>query len=338
MELTMIFDMRTPDFGAPRREVYAAALDHGAWADDIGFDVLGFGEHHHSEDGYNPSPLVLASAMAGRTRRVHLRTAVLLASCYDPIRLAEDLAVAQIVSDGRMELGLGFGYRPSEFAMYGRRLEDRFEHTCRTATVLKQAWTGEPFTYEERPCHISPVPDKPVPIMLGGSSPKVARAAARIADGFLVPLHPPEVWQPYRDECLKLGKPDPGEYPNQAPTFLWVSENPDRDWEWRTPHILHVLDSYSRWTAAAYGKPIGAYAGGVTAETVRQSGVYKVLTPEQTVAMAKELGDHSSLYLQPQFGGIDPARAWKMLRLFEREVYPHLPRGTVPRWGVTGTR
>jgi hypothetical protein len=71
---------------------------------------------------------------------------------------------------------------------------------------------------------------------------------------------------------------------------------------------------------------------------VRQSGVYKVLTPEQTVAMAKELGDHSSLYLQPQFGGIDPARAWKMLRLFEREVYPHLPRGTVPRWGVTGTR
>jgi alkanesulfonate monooxygenase SsuD/methylene tetrahydromethanopterin reductase-like flavin-dependent oxidoreductase (luciferase family) len=330
----MVFDMRAPGFGAPRRELFAAALDCAAWADALGFDVIGLGEHHLAEDGYNPSPLVLGSALAGRTRRIRLRTAVLLAACYDPIRLAEDLAVAQLVSGGRIELGLGFGYRPAEFAMYGRRVEDRFDITCRTAEVLKQAWTGQPFEHEGRPCLVSPLPEKPVPVLLGGMAPRVARAAARIADGFLVPLVAASVWEPYRDECLKLGKADPGEYPKQGPTFLWISEDPDREWEWLAPHVLHVLDSYARWTTEAYGKPVGPYAGGITAATVRQSAAYKVLRPEEAVALAQELGDHSSLYLTPLLGGIHPSRAWKMLRLFEREVYPHLLRGRCPRWGM----
>ncbi|GAB3324524.1 LLM class flavin-dependent oxidoreductase [Haliea atlantica] len=335
MEKVMIFDMRAPGFGAPIGELYRAALDMAAWADEVGFDVLGFGEHHCSEDGYNPSPLILASAMAGRTRTIRLRTAVLLAACYDPVRLAEDLAVAQLASAGRLELGLGFGYRPVEFSMYGHRVEDRFAITCETVNLLRQAWTGQAFEYRGRPCQVLPVPEHPIPILLGGMAPKVARAAAAIADGFLVPLFGAETWQPYRDECLKLGKADPGEYPNQGPTLLWVSEEPDRDWEWIAPHVLHVLDSYSRWTADAYGKPVGPYAGGMTAETVRESGAYQVLTPEQTVAMAQELGSFSSLYLTPLFGGIAPDRAWKMLRLFERKVLPYLPRGErIPRWGL----
>ena len=335
MELVMIFDMRAPAFGAPRSEVFAAALDIAAWADEIGFDVLGLGEHHGADDGYNPSPLVLGSAFAARTRRIHLRTAVLLASCYDPVRLAEDTAVLQILANGRFELGLGFGYRRSEFAMYGRRVEDRFAHTCRVAELLKQAWSGEPFEYEGRPCQVQPVPETPIPLLLGANAPAVARAAARIADGFLVPLQSPGVWQPYRDECLKLGKPDPGEYPRQGPTFLWVSEDPERDWEWLTPHIVHVLESYARWTESAYGKPTGVYAGGVTAATIRASGKYRVLTPEQAVTLIGELGDHSSLYLTPLMGGADPRRAWKMLQLWEREVQPHVPRGSVPSWRHT---
>ena len=86
---TMRFDMRAPDFGAPARELYAAALDHVEWADGLGFDSVGLGEHHASPDGYDPSPLILASAMGGRTRRSRFRTAVVLAPLYDPIKLAE---------------------------------------------------------------------------------------------------------------------------------------------------------------------------------------------------------------------------------------------------------
>ncbi len=328
----MIFDMRAPEFGASNECLYAAALDMAQWADENGFDVLGLGEHHGSEDGYNPSPLTLASAMAARTRQIRLRTAVLLAACYDPIRLAEDLSVLQILSQGRVELGLGFGYRPTEFAMYGRDLSDRFQLTLDTLRTLKQAWTGEAFEYQGRPCRISPVPNAPIPVLLGGAAPKVARAAASEADGFLVPLFSNKVWQPYRDECLKLGKGDPGTYPRQGPTLLWVSEEPDADWEWLGPHILHVLDSYARWTAEAYGKPMGPYAGGMTAETVRQSGAYQVLTPEDTLALIEELGDHSSLYLTPLFGGAPPEKGWKMLELFRTQVLPAIPRTIVPNW------
>lgn len=334
MELVMIFDMRAPAFGAARQALYAAALDMAAWADDVGFDVIGLGEHHGSEDGYNPSPLVLASAMAARTRQVRLRTSVLLATCYDPIRLAEDLSVLQILSQGRVELGLGFGYRPSEFAMYSHEVSDRFRLTLDTLHALRKAWTGEPFEYEGRPCRVTPVPEPPVPILLGGTAPKVCRAAAEVADGLLVPLMAESVWQNYRDACLKHGKSDPGEFPRQGPTFLWVSEDPERDWEWIAPHVLHVLDAYSKWTAEAYGKPLGPYAGGITAESVRESSAYRVLTPDQVLAMVEELGDNSSLYLTPLFGGIDPERGWEMLRLYQAKVHPHIPRGIVPRWGM----
>jgi len=330
----MICEMRAPAFGAPREALFEAALDMAAWADRVGFDVIGFGEHHGAEDGYNPSPLVLAAAVAGRTKQIRLRTAVLLAPCYDPVRLAEDLAVLQWASAGRVELGLGFGYRPSEFAMYGRAVEDRFAFTMQVAELLETAWSGEAFEFEGRPCRITPVPKRPIPILLGGTAPKVARAAAEKGYGYLVPLMPPKVWRPFREACVQFGRPDPGDYPNQAPTFLWVSEDPDRDWEWIAPHVLHVLDSYSRWTSEAYGQPRGPYAGGLTAETVRESGLYRVLTPERTVELIGELGDDSSLYLTPLFGGIDPRKGWEMLQLYEAAVHPHVPRGVLPRWGL----
>lgn len=333
MELVMIFDMRAPGFGAPSEALYSAALDMAEWADRAGFDVIGLGEHHGSSDGYNPSPLTLASAMSARTRQIRLRTAVLLAACYDPIRLAEDLAILQILSQGRIELGLGFGYRPSEFAMYGRDIADRFELTLETAALLKQAWTGKPFEHRGRPCKISPTPGKAIPILLGGVAPKVARAAAEIAEGFIVPLFSEKVWQPYRDTCLELGKPDPGSYPRQGPTLLWVAEDPNAEWEWLAPHILHVLNSYAEWTAEAYGKPMGPYAGGMTAETVRSSSAYQVVTPEDAIALVQELGDHSSLYLTPLFGGAAPDKGWKMLELFKERVLPHVPRQSIPRWG-----
>ncbi len=328
----MIFDLRAPALGAPRSALFSAALDMAEWADRVGFDVLGLGEHHGSEDGYNPSPLILGSAFAARSRRIRLRTAVLLASCYDPIRLAEDTAVLQILSGGRLELGLGFGYRQCEFEMYGRRVEDRFAHTCMVAEVLKQAWTGSPFEYDGRPCHVQPVPETPVPVLLGGQAPAVARKAAAIADGFLVPLMNERVWEPYRAECARLGKRDPGDYPNQGPAFLWVSEDPERDWQWLTPHIVHVLESYAAWTRAAYGVATGAYSSAVTVETIRESGTYRVLTPRQTLELIEDLGDNSSLYLTPLLGGIDPKRAWKMLELWESEVHAHVPRSVVPTW------
>jgi len=121
MQFAISFDLRAPDFGAPARELYAAALDQCEWADSLGFDVIGIAEHHATDDGYLPSPLLFAAAAAARTRRIALRPSVLLAPLYDPVKLAEDAAVVQILSQGRLWLGLGSGYRPAEFAIPRRQ-------------------------------------------------------------------------------------------------------------------------------------------------------------------------------------------------------------------------
>jgi hypothetical protein len=324
MELCLTYDMRAPGFGAPRNDLYNAALDQVAWADELGFDVVGLGEHHSTDDGYNPSPLVLASAMAARSKQIKLRTSVLLAPLYDLPKLAEDAAVTQIISNGRLLLGIGGGYRPTEFETFGRSIDDRWDAIGQTCKFLRKAWSGETFQWQGRSCTITPRPEPcPPPILLGGSSPAAARRAAHIADGWFPPLEP-RLWQPYRDECLALGIDDPGAYPNQGPIFLWVSEDPQRDWDWLYPHVRHQLQSYSAWTAEAFGKPAGPYAAGIEESAVRESPAYRVLTPEQTLAMAAELGQESVLYLNPLLSGIDPKKSWRMLTLFEKQVLPHL--------------
>lgn len=325
MELVISYEMRAPEFGAPARELYAAVQDQVEWADALGFDIVGLGEHHASPDGYNPSPLVMAAALGARSTRILLRPSVLLAPLYDPIKLAEDAAVVQLLSQGRLLLGIGGGYRPAEFEMFGRRLEDRWRAVGETVELLRLAWTGEPFEWRGRRCHVTPTPDPPPPILLGGGTPAAARRAARIADGWLPPLDP-RLWAPYRAECVKLGKADPGDYPVQGPIFLWISKQPEKAWDRLAPHVLHQLRSYSEWTVEAFGKPSGPYAADMTDGSVRQSPGYQVLTPEDTLALAGRLGPASVLYLNPLLAGISPRESWEMLRLYEREVHPHLPR------------
>jgi len=327
VELTITYDMRAPGFGAPRTALFEAALDQVAWADELGFDVVGIGEHHCSADGYNPSPLPVACAMAARTRHIKLRTSVLLAPLYDLVKLAEDAAITQVISNGRLLLGIGAGYRPPEFESFNRRLEDRWQAMGDTCNFLRLAWTGEPFEWLGRTCIVTPKPEPcPPPILLGGSSAAAARRAAHIADDWFPPLDE-RLWTPYREECLRLGRPDPGAYPTQGPIFLWVAENPEKAWERLLPHVQHQLTSYAEWTEEAFGRPAGPYAGGkMTADTVMRSAAYQVLTPEQALELAEKLGQHSVLYLNPLLAGIDPDFSWKMLQLYERKVHPYIRR------------
>src|SRR4051812_25317975 len=95
---TMRFDMRAPAFGAPTTELYAAALDMAAWAEDRGCLSAVLCEHHASDDGYLPAPMILATAMAARTMTLPITIAIVTLPLYDPIRLAEEMAVLDIIS------------------------------------------------------------------------------------------------------------------------------------------------------------------------------------------------------------------------------------------------
>jgi len=321
--LRLSFDLRRPPFTtATSAELAATMLDICEWADRLGFDLVYFGEHHGAEDGYLPSPLTASAAVAARTSRMRFRP-ILLVPLYHPVRLAEDIAVVDLLSSGRMSPVFAAGYRKPEFDMLDVGLGERRSRVIEAIEVCKRAWTGEPFELHGRTITVTPTPaQRPrPPIIMGGGAEAPARRAAHLADGF-DPAQP-STWDFYRDECLKLGR-DPGPWVPRGPTFLYVTHDPDAAWADVGPNLLHAANSYARWIAESeqgsseWYPPIGSVG------ELRAGGAYQIVTPEQCVAIARELGSDGHLILRPLFGGTEPAKAWASLELFETEVLPHI--------------
>jgi alkanesulfonate monooxygenase SsuD/methylene tetrahydromethanopterin reductase-like flavin-dependent oxidoreductase (luciferase family) len=322
----MIFDLRhPPQFATTGADLYRAALDMCAWADERGFARIGLGEHHQSPDGYIPAPLLFASAVGARTRTVRVRISILLALLYDPVRLAEEIAVADLCLGGRLDVGLGVGYVEDDFAAFGVDYRTRGKALDALVPFLRRAWTGEPFEHLGTTVRVTPRPvQDPMPIHLGGASRRGIERAVQLGDGYFPPGLPAG-WERYRRRLAELGRPDPGPYPRRGPIFLWVTTEPKDDvWERLAPHVRHQIDSYAAWTTSAYGRPDGPFVPSRDVAELRQGGAYDVVTPDEAVELARSLGPDGELTFNPLLAGIDPADAWAMLDLVDREVLPHL--------------
>lgn len=322
VRLSLRYDLRAPDFGPSAAELYRAALEQVAWADGIGFDSVALSEHHGCDDGYCPSPLIVAAAVAARTSSLRIMVSALLLPLYDPIRLAEDLAVLDLTSGGRIDLVIGAGYRPEEQAMFGRTMDQRVALVEEGIGVLRSAWTGAPFAYRGRTVRVTPRPLQAAgpTLLLGGSTKAAARRAARLGDGFL-PVDA-SLWTVYAAECERLGR-DPGPPPPPpGPLFVHVADDPERAWAHIAPHALHETNSYGEWLTEAEG--LGPYTPTDDAESLRAMGLYAVVTPDACAAMARESG---SLGLHPLMGGLSPDLAWESLELVAGKVLPALSRG-----------
>ncbi|CAN5826751.1 hypothetical protein BH09ACT7_BH09ACT7_28230 [soil metagenome] len=116
---TLRFDMRAPASGAPAPDLYAAALDMCAWAETRGAVVAVLSEHHATEDGHLPSPLIMAAAIAARTDQLMILLAATVLPLYDPVRLTEDMCVLDNLSRGRVTYAFGIGHRHEEYSQLG---------------------------------------------------------------------------------------------------------------------------------------------------------------------------------------------------------------------------
>jgi alkanesulfonate monooxygenase SsuD/methylene tetrahydromethanopterin reductase-like flavin-dependent oxidoreductase (luciferase family) len=165
-------------------EAHRALLDHAASAEALGLDSFWVAEHHLADDGYLAAVFPLLAAVAARTTRLQLGTRVALAPLYHARRLAEDAAEVAMLSRGRFVLGLGLGYRPEEFDVFGVRLADRASHLREAVALCRQYWSTSVFDPARGPGE----PDGPPPIWLGGRANAALKRAATLGDGYVAPM------------------------------------------------------------------------------------------------------------------------------------------------------
>ncbi len=319
----MRFDLRNPGFaGVSIAERYSAALDMVDYAERNGFVMVILSEHHGSPDGYLPSTVPFAAAIAARTRQIRIMVAAVVASFHDPLKLAEDVAVVDAISGGRLDLVITNGYAAHEFAMFDRKLSERVARTTEMLHTLQSAFTGEPFEYRGRTVRITPAPHTPggPPLLLGGSTTPAARRAARFGVGFL-PAGA-GVWDDYRAACLEYERPDPGPWLGGDTSFIHLAKDVERGWEQIGAHALHEANSYGQWMAAAGIGAAGGYTPFDDLDALRATGQYRVLTPQELIDQLSAGGPFASATIHPMMGGIPPAVAWESLRLIESEVIP----------------
>ncbi|MCU1430218.1 MAG: Luciferase-like, subgroup [Actinomycetia bacterium] len=321
---SMRFDMRAPAHGAPAADLYAAAIDMVEWADDRGCAMVVLSEHHASSDGYLPTPIVLASAMAARTKHVHFMIAAALLPLYEPVRLAEEMAVLDLVSRGRVSYVFGLGYRPEEFEHFGLAMSDRVARTEANLDIVLRAMREGTFSLDGRRISVTPAPMTPggPRLAYGGQSVGAARRAARFGLDFLAQTDTPALGDAYRDEAARLGT-TPGNctLPNpDLPLTTFVADDLDQAWQELGPYLLHDATMYASWNED--DNRTASLSHSKTVEALRaEQRAHRVFDVGEAV---EYLRTHGFLSLHPLVGGLPPAIAWPYLERVVNDVLPAL--------------
>ncbi|MEV6396490.1 LLM class flavin-dependent oxidoreductase [Streptomyces sp. NPDC051907] len=306
----------TPENLAAR---YRAALEMAAYADDRGVDTVQTEEHHGAGNNWLPSPFVFAGAVLGSTRRISVTVSAIIGPLYDPLRLAEDIAVLDLIGRGRLVTVAGIGYRPEEYEQQGVEWRRRGRIQDELLETLLKAWTGEPFAYRGRTVRVTPAPyTRPHPLLLvGGSSRAAARRAARLGLPFFPSAHLPELEAYYREQLAEYGTEGWTMMPAEVTPLLHLSQDPDRAWAEYGGHFLHEARTYASWQSADIRSAVRSKA--TTVEELREEGVYRIVTPDECVALGSE-----SLVLHPLCGGMPVDEGWRSLQLLCEDVLPRL--------------
>ncbi|AKK28444.1 LLM class flavin-dependent oxidoreductase [Mycobacterium sp. EPa45] len=315
---SMRFDMRAPAFGAPTTDLYTAAIEMSAWAEDHGGLAAVLCEHHGSEDGYLPVPLILGSAIAARTERL-LLTLVVILPLYDPVRLAEEIAVLDIISKGRASYVFGLGYRPEEFEHFGLDVKHRGRLADEKLPVLRALLADG----ASPPPHTAGGPM----MMWGGASLAAARRAGRYGIGLLANGTVDGMQEAYEAACREHSH-EPGPTllpPSDTPTVTFVADDLDRAWDEIGAYLLHDAQMYAQWN------PDNDISAGISnahdVDDLRHNfPSHRIITVADAV---ESIRAGELLNLSPLCGGIPPDIAWPYLMRVGDKVLPEAQLSTV---------
>lgn len=303
----------TADVHARHSDRYRAALEMAGYADEHGFTAVSCEEHHLAETGWLPAPLMLAAALAGCTSRVRISVNALLITLYDPVRLAEDIAVLDNLAQGRFSFVAGMGYRPEEYAATGKDWAQRGRLMDRCIEVMLRAWGPEPFEYQGRMINVTPKPHtRPHPFFfVGGMSAAAARRAARFGLPFSPPMHIPEVEAEYAAELARHGNTGFVYRPENGSTVTLLSTDPDETWRYYGEFFLNEAAEYAGWKRAGVPRPHETPAASV--DELRALNMVEILTPEQLRAQIE--AGRKEVVMNPLIGGLPLDAGWASLRL-----------------------
>lgn len=312
---TLRFDMRSQSPGPSTSELYAAASEMSAWAEDNGCIAAVLCEHHCADDGYLPSPLLLGAAIASRTKQLMLNL-VLLLPLYDVARLAEDIAVLDHISAGRATYVFGIGYRAEEYAHFGLSMSDRGRLADEKLGLLRRLLAGEEVEHDGRRMKATPrlrTPEGPM-MSWGGASLAAARRAGRNGLGLLANGSVAGMQEAYEKACRENGF-EPGFVlipERDTATNCFVADDVDAAWDEIGKYLLHDAMAYSEWN------PDNTVSANITtAKTVdelrRTSPSHVILSVDE----AKERAANGEVFnVSPLCGGIPPDIAWPYLKRF----------------------
>lgn len=316
------FNFLDPDASNAARmsDRYRTGLEIARYADAHGFSAITLEEHHSSAVAWSPTPLLNAAVVLSSTEKVMVSISALLVPLHDPIRIAEDIAVIDLTSKGRLVVVTGLGYRPVEYAAMGKDFKRRGKLLDEALEVMLKAWTGEPFEHNGEIVQVLPPPfTKPHPMLLvGGSAPAAARRAARFGLPMQLPGAFPEIEALYYAECERHGTQGFCVTPENV-VMLHVAEDPDRVWAEHGECFMNEAGLYKSWQPPGQSSAVCSSAS--TPEDLRQEGIYQVLTPAEAVELARANG---ALVLHPLVGGMPIEEAWSSVQLTAEHVLPAL--------------
>ncbi len=320
------------------RELYAEMLEEVSMADQMGFDSAWLSEHHFLEDGYCPSLLLTAAAIAAKTKNIRIGTGVLLMPLHDPIRVAEDAAVADLISDGRIILGIGLGYRQEEFDGFGRTLKQRRGRMEESIEILTKSWADDAFSldgkhYQLDNVNVTPKPvQQPIPIWIGAFTEPAIRRAARIG----APLYVPAIgvipivkylFDMHADLLKEYGcNPDDVEKPLVREMYI-SDKNADDTWEDIKEHVTYTAKGYASWGSMVdtEGNLLSDPTDPILYDIARAQSI--IGTPEECIETIKQYQAETpadNLICRFKFPGISHEESLRSMRLFVEKVLPNV--------------
>ena len=318
-----------PGSGRSFATLYGDSLEQVELAEALGFDSIWLTEHHFTDDGYLPAMLPAAAAIAARTKRVTIGTFVLLAPFQHPLKLAEDAAVVDVISNGRLRLGLGQGYRQEEFDGFGVPRAERLGRTLETIEILKLAWTGKRFSFDGKYFHFKDVRVLPTPashphpeLLWGAGAPKAIRRAAKMGLSFACVGGRKEMG--IYTEALKEAGRNPADFSLVNSRVVYIATTAQEAWNEVGDALMYQAEHYGKWLSAAAGTTdMSKVLIRPDPERLKHTSILG--PPEEVrarITAVIESGPITDLITVAQLPGLDPAKARRSLERFGREVLP----------------